>query len=170
PRVPPPATTPPIQPVTPSEEMLSRPLKILLVEDNADTLNYFTEILTRRGHDIRPATGVAEALRLAAETRIDLLICDIELPDGTGLQLMKELCFTRPVTGIAHSGFGSSDDIELSRSAGFAVHLIKPVDFRSLEEAIEQATQFSVFGVQCSVKTSNDLLNTEHRTPNTEHR
>src|SRR5205823_1958672 len=61
-----PATIPTIQPVTPSEEMLSRPLKILLVEDNADTLNYFTEILSRRGHDIRPATGVAEALRLAA--------------------------------------------------------------------------------------------------------
>jgi hypothetical protein len=47
------------------------------------------------------------------------------------------------VPGIALSGFGSSDDIELSRSAGFAVHLIKPVDFRSLEDAIEQATQWS---------------------------
>ncbi|HZW34180.1 MAG TPA: histidine kinase N-terminal 7TM domain-containing protein [Isosphaeraceae bacterium] len=134
------AAIPTIQPVPLSEETPSRPLTILLVDDNADTLNYLTELLTRRGHDVRPATGVAEALRRAAETRIDLLISDIELPDGTGLQLMKELCFTCPVPGIALSGFGSSDDIELSRSAGFAIHLIKPVDFRSLEEAIEHAT------------------------------
>jgi DNA-binding response OmpR family regulator len=124
-----------------------RPLKILLVEDNADTLNYLTEILTRRGHDVRPAAGVAEALRLAGEAPIDLLISDIELPDGTGLQLMKELCFTRPVAGIALSGFGSSDDIELSRSAGFAVHLVKPVAFHSLEEAIEQAAQCSLSSI-----------------------
>jgi two-component system CheB/CheR fusion protein len=42
------------------------------------------------------------------------------------------------VPGIALSGFGSSEDIELSRSAGFAEHLIKPVDFRILEAAIGQ--------------------------------
>jgi hypothetical protein len=40
------------------------------------------------------------------------------------------------VPGIALSGFGSSDDIEQSRSAGFALHLTKPVDFMRLEEAI----------------------------------
>jgi CheY-like chemotaxis protein len=44
----------------------------------------------------------------------------------------------RDVPGIALSGFGSSEDIEMSRSAGFAEHLIKPVDFRRLEEAIQQ--------------------------------
>jgi CheY-like chemotaxis protein len=78
------------------------------------------------------------ALRIASEVDIDLLISDIELPDGTGLQLMAALRSTRPVPGIALSGFGSSDDIELSHTAGFALHLTKPVDFRTLEDAIEQ--------------------------------
>jgi CheY-like chemotaxis protein len=85
-------------------------------------------------------------LQAAAGTDIDLLISDIELPDGTGLQLLASLRFDRPVPGIALSGFGSSDDIELSRAAGFAFHLTKPVDFHALKEAIEQATAESGAG------------------------
>ena len=54
------------------------------------------------------------------------------------MNCIKTLGSTRVVPGIALSGFGSSDDIEMSRSAGFAVHLTKPVDFRRLEEAIQQ--------------------------------
>jgi CheY-like chemotaxis protein len=96
--------------------------------------------LTRRGHEVRTATSVAAALQLAAEADIELLITDLELPDGTGLQLMGALRSHRPVPGIVLSGFGSSDDLELSRAAGFAAHLVKPVEFPVLEEAIEQAT------------------------------
>ncbi|MFI5460456.1 MAG: ATP-binding protein [Isosphaerales bacterium] len=68
----------------------------------------------------------------------DVLISDIELPDGSGLELMWMLRASRAVSGIALSGFGSSQDIELSRSTGFAEHLTKPVDFRRLEKAIQQ--------------------------------
>ena len=95
-------------------------------------------MLTLRGHDVHTADSLASAIRVAAEVDFDLLISDIELPDGTGLELMWTLRPSRAVPGIALSGFGSSDDIELSRSAGFAEHLTKPVDFRRLEEAIQQ--------------------------------
>ncbi len=115
-------------------------MKILLVDDNADTRIYLARILTQRGHDVRSAEGVAAARRAIAGVELDLLISDIELPDGTGLQLIQELRATRPVAGIALSGHGSSDDIQLSRSAGFAFHLVKPVDLSALEEAIEEAT------------------------------
>jgi CheY-like chemotaxis protein len=140
PRVSVPALIPAIEPLTASEDPPRRPLKILLVDDNTDTLSYLTEILSRRGHDVRAATSVAAAVRIATDVGIDLLISDIELPDGTGLQLMAAIRTIRPVPGIVLSGFGSSDDIELSRSAGFAVHLVKPVEFHVLEEAIAQAT------------------------------
>src|SRR5207248_8578136 len=122
------------------------PMKILLVDDNTDILNALSEILSRRGHEVRAATGVAAALRVASDADLDVLISDIELSDGTGLQLLQALRLTRPVPGIALSGFGSSDDIELSRSAGFAVHLLKPVDVHTLEEALEQATAGSPTG------------------------
>jgi PAS domain S-box-containing protein len=126
------------EPRGPGAEIPHRPLTILLVEDNADTLNYLAKMLAWRGHDIRTADSLSAALRAAAKGDFDVLVSDIELPDGSGLELMRTLRAVRPVPGIALSGFGSSEDIELSRSAGFAEHLIKPVDFRRLEDAIQQ--------------------------------
>ncbi len=115
-----------------------RRLKILLVDDNADTLVFLSTMLARRGHDVATASEMAEALRLATEGDCDLLISDIELPDGSGLELMESIRSRKPIPGIALSGFGSAGDIEQSLAAGFAVHLTKPVDFRRLERVIEQ--------------------------------
>jgi PAS domain S-box-containing protein len=115
-----------------------RHFTILLVEDNTDTLNYLSKMLTLRGHTVRTAADLRTAFQIAAETEFDVLISDIELPDGSGLQLIRTLRSTRAVPGIALSGFGSPDDIEMSHSAGFAAHLVKPVDFRRLEEVIQR--------------------------------
>jgi signal transduction histidine kinase/ActR/RegA family two-component response regulator len=150
PRVSAPATVPTVEPVAGDEAATRRPLRILMVDDNDDTRFSLTELLTRRGHEVRAAEGVEAALRIAAGSEIDLLISDIELADGTGLQLLQALRAERPMPAIALSGFGSSDDIEVSQSAGFAVHLMKPVDLRVLEAAIErvalQAADASLVG------------------------
>ena len=69
---------------------------------------------------------------------LDLVISDIELPDGSGLELMREIGGDDGVPGIAMSGFGSEEDVRLSREAGFAVHLTKPIDIARLEAAIQQ--------------------------------
>ena len=84
-----------------------------------------------------PAAGVAEAEEALAAGGFDLMISDIELPDGSGLDLMRAL--RGNVVGVAVSGFGADSDIELSRDAGFAAHLTKPVDFARLEAAIRDA-------------------------------
>jgi signal transduction histidine kinase/ActR/RegA family two-component response regulator len=120
-----------------------RPLKILLVEDNLDALNSLAKILSARGDHVRTAASLSSALQVASEGDFDLLISDIQLPDGSGLELMWQLRSSRPVYGIALSGFGSSEDIEQSRSAGFAEHLTKPVDFRRLDAAIQQVAASS---------------------------
>lgn len=112
--------------------------RILLVEDNKDTLEYLAATLVRRGHSVRKAANFAIAIREASASEVDLLISDIDLPDGSGLDLMRRLRGTSPVKGIALSGFGSTDDVDQSLSAGFSEHLIKPVEFRRLEQAIEQ--------------------------------
>jgi PAS domain S-box-containing protein len=119
------------------------PISILLVENNADTLNYLCKTLARRGAKVMTAMDLRSALQLAREASFDVLISDIDLPDGSGLELMWTLRATRTVPGIALSGFGATEDIELSRAAGFAEHLTKPVDFRSLERAILQVTENS---------------------------
>jgi CheY-like chemotaxis protein len=121
----------------PELRALRRPLNILLVEDNRDTLKFLAMILSYRGHQVRKAMNLAEA-RASVSGDLDLLISDIELPDGTGLELMRELGGGDAVPGIAMSGFGSEEDVGLSQEAGFAVHLIKPIDVARLEAAIQQ--------------------------------
>ena len=79
-------------------------------------------MLALRGHDIHTADSLCSAFRVASEVDFDVLVSDIELPDGSGLELMWTLRAAGTVPGIALSGFGSSEDIELSRSAGFAEH------------------------------------------------
>jgi signal transduction histidine kinase/ActR/RegA family two-component response regulator len=121
-----------------SEAPPPRRVRILLVDDNQDTLNFLAVLLRRRGHDITAASDMATALKLASATDLDLLISDIELPDGSGHELMKSIRSSRLVPGIAMSGFGTVDDVERSHAAGFALHLTKPVDFGRLEAAIQE--------------------------------
>jgi signal transduction histidine kinase/CheY-like chemotaxis protein len=112
------------------------PLRILLVDDNLDTLHSLTRLLTARGFHVVPADSESVALELAADCEFDILVSDIELKDGSGLELMSLLRERRPLAGIAISGFGAPEDIEQSLAAGFALHLVKPIDFRRLEQSI----------------------------------
>ena len=113
------------------------PLRILLVEDNVDSLRVMARLLGRRGHSVATAEGVEAALRVVDERgEFDLLISDLGLPDGTGLDLMRRLRAAGGPPGIALSGFGMDDDLRRSREAGFVEHLTKPVDFPKLEAAI----------------------------------
>jgi CheY-like chemotaxis protein len=118
--------------------MPDRTLKILVVEDHGDTSRLMARLLQGHGHDVRVAEGVQSALTVAQHESFDLLISDIGLPDGTGLELMKQIQAIRPTKGIALSGYSSSEDVRDARDAGFAAHVTKPVDFSKLQELIEQ--------------------------------
>ncbi|MBV8318398.1 MAG: response regulator, partial [Planctomycetaceae bacterium] len=132
-----PTLAPAPPPPPPAGPAPPRALRILLVEDNKETLKFLVAILGRR-HTVRPAADLSSALGLAAGEEFDLVLSDIELPDGSGLELMQELRKTRDTPGIAMSGFGSEEDVRASRSAGFAEHLTKPINYRTLEEAIQR--------------------------------
>lgn len=67
---------------------------------------------------------------------MDLIVCDIGLPDGDGWQLMEIVRARHGVAGIAMSGFGSPSDLRRSTAAGFAIHLVKPFDPDELYTAI----------------------------------
>ncbi len=115
-----------------------RPLRILLVDDHVDTCTALERLLVRRGHLVAAAHNVRSAMEAAARSSFDLLISDIALPDGTGIELMSYLRAMSPIPGIAISGFGMNGDIEKSFDAGFAEHLVKPVKMESLEAAIDR--------------------------------
>ncbi|MFP5284955.1 MAG: response regulator, partial [Thermoanaerobaculia bacterium] len=64
---------------------------------------------------------------------------DLGLPDGSGLDLMRELGARHGLRGIALSGYGMEEDVQRSREAGFETHLTKPVNLETLREAIRRA-------------------------------
>ena len=113
-------------------------LRILLVEDNDETGTLLRKILERRGYHVDLTTTMQAALSAAGRVAYDLLLSDVGLPDGSGLELMQRLRETRLIPGIAMSGFGMDEDIRRSHEAGFGDHLTKPISIAKLEEAIEK--------------------------------
>jgi len=110
---------------------------LLIVEDHADTAKVLRRLLVDRGYQVRMAATVKEAVEALAEP-VGIIISDVGLPDGTGYELMRRAREIRPVAGIAMSGFGMEEDIAQSREAGFAEHLVKPVDVTQIDEAIRR--------------------------------
>ncbi|HWM90004.1 MAG TPA: ATP-binding protein [Thermoanaerobaculia bacterium] len=120
-----------------------RPLRLLLVEDHPDTAEAMAELLRALGHEVRVAGSVSSGLQVAAAEMdsgagIDLVISDLGLPDGTGMDLMRELGTRYGLRGIALSGYGTEDDVRRSLEAGFSRHLTKPVNFQALEAVIHE--------------------------------
>jgi len=114
------------------------PCRILLVEDHADTASMMLRLLVRRGYVVTLAASVAEALDAARASEFDLLLADLGLPDGSGLDLMRELSRTTKLPGIALSGYGMPGDATKSLEAGFFEHLTKPVAMERLWSAIDR--------------------------------
>jgi len=114
-----------------------KPLRILLVEDQADTARAMRRLLMLDGHTVQSAADVASALKLAAAHEFDLLLCDLGLPDGSGLDLMRTLRKQgSTLPGIVLSGYGQEEDLAKSRDAGFAVHLVKPLSPQMIRDSI----------------------------------
>ncbi len=113
-------------------------LSILLVDDHHDTLKAMSRLLRTLDHRVTTADSKGAALVAAARESFDVVISDLGLPDGTGLELMRELLAERPVKGIALTGYGTESDVAESRAAGFSAHLTKPINFQALQAEINR--------------------------------
>ena len=111
-------------------------LRILLVEDHEMTARVMSRLLQGMEYDVKTANDVQSALDVAGQEKFDLLISDLGLPDGSGLDLMKQLREMYHLKGIAVSGYGMEEDVRRSRDVGFSAHLTKPVSIEKLQAAI----------------------------------
>ena len=112
-------------------------LDVLLVEDHADTLEIMSEVLQDAGFRVHTAASAAEAKRVDLDA-IDLIVCDLGLPDQSGLELIAELQAKRRRPALALSGYGMDADIRASKAAGFDEHLVKPVDVHRVVETLHK--------------------------------
>jgi len=115
-----------------------RRLRILVVEDHGDTLQALSRLLNHFGHEISVADGAQNALNIIDSKEFDVVLCDIALPDGSGYDVIAQAKRRRPIKAVALTGFGTSEDVERGREAGFDFHLTKPVDFHELRAVLGQ--------------------------------
>lgn len=126
----------PAQPPAVAASSPRKSVRILLVDDHPDTCAALERLLTLRGHQVIAAQSIRAALDIAETNHFDLLISDVGLPDGSGMELFRQLRARFIMPGIAMSGFGMDSDIGKSLDAGFSAHLVKPVKLEKLEAAI----------------------------------
>ena len=124
--------------------------RVLLVEDNVDTAKLLSVLIRRK---LRAEVVCVGTLARAVEAHgravdagdgFDLILSDVGLPDGSGTDLMPRLRAARPEAAVppalALSGYGTEGDLAATRGAGFADHLVKPIDFDRLLAAVRTAT------------------------------
>jgi two-component system response regulator PilR (NtrC family) len=91
------------------------------------------------GHSVHEAETLAQGRQLVKSQHFDLLLTDVELPDGTGSDLMREIRGTSSaIPGIALTGFDAATYAAGSMEAGFLLHVTKPIATEKLKTVIEE--------------------------------
>jgi len=121
-------------------------VRILIVEDHVGLCLGLQNYLGTIGYAVSMANSVKSALRCANRNQFDLLLIDLNLPDGNGWDLLRQLKTRSAVRAIAMSGWGSASDIANSEGAGFMRHLVKPVMPEELIKAIQHAMKREPLG------------------------
>lgn len=114
-------------------------MRILFVEDHQDTRQVLTRLLTRWGFDVAPAGTLKTGLYRLESEPIDVILCDIALPDGTGYALVSEARRRgKEVLAIALSGYNYPSEVQIAKLTGFDHHLSKPCDCQQLRALLQE--------------------------------
>jgi DNA-binding response OmpR family regulator len=114
-------------------------IRVLLVEDHSDTRNVLELLLKRCGCQTVTAKNAKDARARLGDMDFDVLVSDLNLPDGDGIDLVREAKGRHNLKAIAVTGRTSAEERERGLRAGFDVYLTKPIDFRELRCAIRVA-------------------------------
>jgi signal transduction histidine kinase/CheY-like chemotaxis protein len=146
-------------------EVATTSQRILVVDDNADAASSLAVLLRLRGHIVQVAMGGAEALAAVRAQRPELVFLDIGMPGMDGYEVARQLRaeFDSSLILIALTGWGTDQDRERSREAGFDYHLTKPVDLAALESMLTRQAVEAMSDLECritndQVPMTNDVL------------
>jgi len=115
--------------------------RILIVDDQADTLEMLGASFQSRGYETLLCHSAEEALKIAGREHFDILISDIAMPARDGLQLIRNLRLRKDldtVPAIALTGYAAQNDVDAAIAAGFNLHLTKPIEPDELSAAVEK--------------------------------
>ncbi|HJY77945.1 MAG TPA: response regulator [Burkholderiales bacterium] len=123
--------------------------RVLVVEDDHDSALSLRRLLEFCGYTVSVAFSGREGMETAEKISPDVVLCDIGLPDTDGYQLATALRnnpSTARVRLIAVTAYGSEQDRQRSREAGFQLHLVKPVKPEKLLEELDKAPKLQANG------------------------
>jgi CheY-like chemotaxis protein len=116
-------------------------VKVLIVEDDADSRDFVVFVLEQDGAEVMAVSSAFEALQVLAQTKLDVLVSDIGMPDMDGYTLIRQVRTLSPEEGgqipaIALTAFARNYDEQRALSAGFQMHLSKPLNADKLVAAV----------------------------------
>lgn len=117
----------------------TKPLRILVVDDNVDAADSLEQLLKRAGHAVRAMHGGLESVDAARNYKPDVMLLDIALPGLNGYQIAERLRSTPETKGIvliATTGYGQDEDRQRAMQSGFDHHVTKPIDSHALGEIL----------------------------------
>ena len=120
-------------------EQAEHPLRVVVVDDNADAAESLAMVLSIAGHDVRTVTSATQAVDVARAHRPDVIFVDIRMPGLSGYQLaerLRQVSELRHTVLIATTGFGQDEARQLGTQAGFAHYLVKPIDSQTVEQLL----------------------------------
>jgi len=126
-------------PVSGTKGSTTRPLRVLMVDDNVDTVLSFSMLLRALGHEVRTAHDGRAALQAAVDYEPDVVLLDIGLPGLNGhevAQRIRQESALRDVMLIALTGYGQESDRRAALQAGFNHHLVKPARLEDLQKIL----------------------------------
>jgi CheY-like chemotaxis protein len=115
-------------------------VKVLLVDDDLDSVSTVRRALERHGAEVRGARSMEEALEDFAQFSPDVVLSDIGMPGHDGYELitrLRALPGGRSVPAVALTALARSEDRTRALRAGFQLHVAKPVDFTELVAVVQ---------------------------------
>ncbi len=121
---------------------------ILVIDDEPDLRTLYELTLLRAGYRVEAAGDLAQARQLLQEQRFDAVITDMQLPDGLGLELLREMVSTqRPERCVVITAHGSAENAVEALKAGAFDYLTKPVDLKQFRNVVASAVIGTANGV-----------------------
>ncbi len=123
-------------------EESSKPIRLLIADDEEDLVTFLSHRLRKRGLDVTMAVSGAEAVSAGTEMKFDVAVVDLKMPDMDGITVIEQLKNLQPfIEVIMLTGHGSHDSAwEAGRLHAFR-YILKPYDFEELHDLIHTAAE-----------------------------
>jgi len=127
-----------------SNDSKTMPCRILVADDNVDTLESLAMLLSLEGHSVYTASNGDQTLERAEQHQPDVALVDIGMPGMDGYEVARRIRsqpWGKRIMLVALTGWSQDSHRPSSKDAGFDSHLVKPVDLQQITAVIARATQ-----------------------------